>query len=161
MSAQEPTKAAVSVAEMARMVGLSRARFYQLQKAGIFPQPERDEGTGRPFYTQELQKVCLEVRRRNSGVNGKKSLFYTARRPMVEPARPRPTKAKAKVPKADQHTELVEQLLDYLPDLTGTQVREAIQKVFPQGTAGKDEKEVFKEVYVYLKHPNSTGNVGR
>ena len=35
----EPTKVAVSVAEMARMVGLSRARFYQLRRAGVFPTP--------------------------------------------------------------------------------------------------------------------------
>ena len=33
----EETKAIVTVSEMARMCGLSRARFYQLQKAGIFP----------------------------------------------------------------------------------------------------------------------------
>jgi hypothetical protein len=101
----------------------------------------------------------LEVRRRNCGVNGKTILFYAARRQFVLP--PRPSKAKARVPKADQHAELVEQLLDYLPEVTGTQVREAIRKVFPQGTAGKDEKEVFKELYVYLKHPNSADNVGR
>ena len=43
------TKAIVTVSEMARMCGLSRARFYQLQKAGIFPSPVYDVSTRRPI----------------------------------------------------------------------------------------------------------------
>lgn len=160
MSAEEPTKAAVSVAEMARMVGLSRARFYQLQKAGIFPPPERDGETGRPFYTQELQKVCLEVRRRNCGVNGKTVLFYSARRQAVTPSRPR--KARAKVPKADQHAELVEALQTLgLAGVTSAQVDAAVKEVFPQGTAGEDEAEVIRAVFLHLRRKDSADNVGR
>ena len=49
------TKAVVTVAEMARMVGLSRARFYQLM-GSTFPEPSRDEETGRPYYTEENRK---------------------------------------------------------------------------------------------------------
>jgi hypothetical protein len=69
------TKAIVSVSELARMCGLSRARFYQLQRAGVFPPPVYDVSTHRPVYVEELQKVCLEVRRKNCGVNGKPILF--------------------------------------------------------------------------------------
>ena len=54
------TKVAVSVTELAKMLGLSRGRFYQLQKAGTFPRPQHDE-SGRPFYSEEQQVVCLEV----------------------------------------------------------------------------------------------------
>jgi hypothetical protein len=50
----EGAKAAVIVSEMARMVGLSRARFYQLRKAGVFPLPVYDVATRRPVYTEEL-----------------------------------------------------------------------------------------------------------
>ncbi len=159
MSANEPTKTAVSVAEMARMVGLSRARFYQLQKAGIFPQPERDDVTGRPFYTQELQKVCLEVRRRNCGVNGKPILFYSARRQSITPSRPRKAKA---MPKADQHSELVESLQTLgLANVTSAQVDVAVKEVFPQGTAGVAEAEVVRAVFLHLKRRDSADNVGR
>ena len=42
-------RAAVTVAEMARMVGLSRARFYQLQKAGVFPTPQMNPSTEAPI----------------------------------------------------------------------------------------------------------------
>ena len=58
----EQTKSVVSVAEMARMVGLSRQRFYQLL-GGTFPYPLYDIATRRPFYTEEMQQVCLEVRK--------------------------------------------------------------------------------------------------
>src|SRR3954463_619830 len=78
MSVRNETKAVVSVAEMARMVGLSRSRFYQLIGTA-FPQPERPPQTGKPMYTEEQQRVCLDVRRRNRGMDGKPVLFYARR----------------------------------------------------------------------------------
>jgi DNA-binding transcriptional MerR regulator len=151
----EETKAVVSVSEMARMVGLSRARFYQLQKEGYFPSPDRDAESGKPFYTEEQQRVVLEVRRRNFGVNGKKILFYAARRPTAETARPRPEKAKDRVPKADQHRDLVEGLKGLqLHNVTSAQVDAALKKVFPQGTAGISETEVVRKVFLHLKRQN-------
>ena len=74
----DETKAVVSVSDMTRMVGLSRARFYQLVREGVFPEPIYDEG--RPVYTEELQARCLEVRRKNRGVNGEAVLYpFTGR----------------------------------------------------------------------------------
>src|SRR5215471_7230520 len=107
MSAHIQTKAAVTVAEMARMVGLSRSRFYQLIGTA-FPQPERQPGTGRPIYPEELQRACLEVRRRNCGIDGKPILFY-ARRLGSAPPRPRPAK-----PKLEQECKGVAALMDGL-----------------------------------------------
>lgn len=132
------------------MVGLSRARFYQLQKEGYFPPPERDAESGKPFYTEEQQRVVLEVRRRNFGVNGKKILFYAARRPTAEPARPRPKKVKA--PKSDHHHGIIEGVKALgLAHVTSTQVDAALKKVFPQGTAGTPETEVVRKVFLHLK----------
>jgi hypothetical protein len=156
MSAEEPTKAAVSVAEMARMVGLSRARFYQLQKAGVFPQPERDEATGRPFYTEELQRVCLEVRRRNFGVNGKAILFYARRTPAA------PTSRKVQARKQTQHAALIDSLQALgLSPVTAAQVAAAVKELYPQGTSGVDEAEVVRAVFLRLRRKDSGGNVGR
>jgi len=87
------TKAIVSVAEMARMVGLSRARFYQLIRAGTFPQPLYDLRTRRPNYPEELQRVVIEARRRNCGVDGRPVLFYArGPRPAAPAKLPRTTK---------------------------------------------------------------------
>jgi predicted DNA-binding transcriptional regulator AlpA len=38
----EPKKAAISIQEMAAQCGLSRQRFMQLVKAGVFPAPLYD-----------------------------------------------------------------------------------------------------------------------
>jgi hypothetical protein len=58
MAVENPQrKVAVSVSEMARLVGLSRARFYQLIGTGTFPAPSYDPGSGRPYYDHEQQQA--------------------------------------------------------------------------------------------------------
>ena len=59
MNVQIETKNVVSVSEMARMVGLSRSRFYQLIGT-TFPEPLMDDKK-RPYYSEELQAVCVEM----------------------------------------------------------------------------------------------------
>src|SRR5258708_30251295 len=105
MSVRKETKVAGSVAELAQMCGLSRSRFYQLIGTA-FPQPERQPETGRPIYTEELQRVCLEVRRRNCGIDGKPVLFY-APRLSTTPAKPKPPKPKLE-PKGKDVSALVD-----------------------------------------------------
>lgn len=82
------SKTAVSVTEMARLVGLSRARFYQLVKDGVFPHPLYSIHTRRPYFSEEMQQVCLEVRKRNCGINGKPILFYSPRHPLGSQPKP-------------------------------------------------------------------------
>jgi hypothetical protein len=159
MSTQKETKAAVTVAEMARMVGLSRSRFYQLIGTA-FPQPERQPGTGRPVYTEQLQQVCLEVRRRNCGIDGKPVLFY-ARRLGTAPAKPEAAK-----PKLGPEGKDVSALVDGLNALglttaTAAQVQEVTQELYPKGTAGLDQGEVLRAVFLHLKRQNSADNVRR
>ena len=60
------------------MVGLSRARFYQLI-GSAFPFPLYQMATRRPFFNAEQQQVCLEVRRKNCGIDGKPIMFYARR----------------------------------------------------------------------------------
>ena len=157
MSDEFHTKAAVSVAEMARMVGLSRSRFYQLIGTA-FPEPERQKGTGRPVYTEELQQVCLEVRRRNCGIDGKPVLFY-ARRLGTAPSRPKPPK-----PKLEAKGKNISALIDGLNSLglttaTAAQVQKVTHELFPNGTEDIDQGEVLRVVFLHLKRQNSADNV--
>ncbi len=155
---KEETKAIVTVSEMARMVGLSRARFYQLMREGVFPQPVYDKG--RPVYTEDQQQVCLEVRRRNRGVNGEPVLFYARRRPTERrkhTERPDPLPAKNKD---------ISALLNGLNALglttaTAAQVVKVTKELFPQGTTGMDQAEVLRAVFLHLKRRNQGGNEGR
>jgi hypothetical protein len=157
----EETKAVVTVSEMARMVGLSRARFYQLQKAGVFPSPLYDVKTRRPIYDEELQKICLEVRRRNCGVNGKPVLFYARRMPITTTLA-KPKKEAIKPPKNEQYGGLIDALQALgLVSVTKAQVGAAIKEVYPQGTAGMDEAEIIRAIFLHLRRKNSSDNVGK
>lgn len=152
-------KVAVTVSEMARMVGLSRARFYQLMKAGVFPPPQVNPSTKRPFYDQEAQKVCLEVRRKNCGVNGKIILFY-ARRHQIAPVKGRAAHARAS-PKKEDQAALAEAVKALGLAVTAGEVAQAVAELFPGGTSGKDEAEVIRAIFLHLKRRNTTDNVGR
>jgi len=154
MSVQIETKAAVTVAEMARMLGMSRARFYQLQSAGVFPLPVYDVSTRRPIYVEEAQKVCLEVRRRNCGINCKPVLFYA--RNMTAPA----PKVRTEKPKRN-HAELIDALSSLGLDSTAAEVDVAVKDKFPRGTEGIEQAEVIRAVFVHLKRQNTADNVRR
>lgn len=140
-------KAAVTVAEMARMLGLSRSRFYQLI-GKAFPQPNRDEG-GRPFFDEEGQKVCLEVRRRNCGIDGKPILFYATRSRTVTAPIKRANKPKSEASKGNSILEAVRAL--GLISITAAQVDQATKELFPDGTEQVPHGEVVRAVFLRLQ----------
>jgi hypothetical protein len=69
-----------TVTQMARKLGLSRPRFYQLAAIGIFPPPAYCLLTRMPIYPQRLQEVCLTVRKTGIGFNGQSVRFYDRRK---------------------------------------------------------------------------------
>jgi hypothetical protein len=148
------TKAVATVREVARLVGLSRARFYQLLQAGAFPMPARNRRTGRPYYTEQLQRICLAVRAQGRGVNGQPILFYTPRRGRGH-GRPVPTGPRRRGP---AHGGLNSQaaLIDAVRALgligvAPTQVEAATRDLFPAGTAGTSPAQVIRAVFLRLK----------
>jgi hypothetical protein len=160
MSSQNPveTKAAVSVSEMARMVGLSRQRFAQLQGT-IFPSPLYDVATRRPFYPEALQEVCLVVRRRNWGINDRAILFYAPRSSAMSTKIVRETKVAPK--KSKDITELVDGLKSLgLTTATSAQVEQIAKELYPNGTAGIDQGEVLRSLFLAIRRQYSSVNVG-
>ena len=153
----EPMKAAVSVAEMARMVGLSRQRFYQLMGT-TFPYPLYDVKTRRPFYTEEMQQACLEVRRRNCGIDGKPVLFYATGH---QPRQQKPVGKRKPPVKKNQYEGLIDGLTALGLAASEKQVAEAVKQLFPKGVANEDQAEVLKAVFLFLKRQNSGDSVGR
>lgn len=155
MSVQVMSKTVVSVAEMARIVGLSRARFYQLVKEGIFPAPVYDVMTRRPFFTEEMQAICMEVRKRNCGVNGKPILFYSPRHPLGH--QPRPVKKPKVEPKTkSQYGDLLDGLRALgLESITAAQVEPVVKELFPDGIQKLDCGEVIRAVFLWLKRRDS------
>jgi hypothetical protein len=159
---QVETKAAVTVAEMARMVGLSRARFYQLVAEDVFPPPVYEVRTRRPLYTEDLQRTCLEVRRRNRGVNGRPVLFYARRVPSTA-LTPTLRRSKPITPRtAEDHADLLDGLKSLgLGSATAADVRAAVRSVYPGGVGGVDPGEVLRAVFLHLRRQNPADSVGR
>lgn len=147
-------KHAVTVAEMARMVGLSRSRFYQLM-GNAMPTPNRDEH-GRPFYNEDQQRTILEVRRRNCGIDGKPILFYAPRSTAPVSAPKRISKPKH----VDQHIEIIEGVQSLGLSVTKAQVQAAIKQLFPTGLAGVDPGEAIRQSFLFIRRQNSSDNVG-
>lgn len=155
MSVQVMSKTVVSVAEMARMVGLSRARFYQLVKDGIFPAPIYDVESRRPFFNEAMQEICLEVRKRNCGVNGKPILFYSPRHPLGHQSRP-VKKPKAESKQKGQYADLLDGLKALgLESVTTAQVEPLVKELFPEGIQKLDCGEVIRAVFLRLKRRNT------
>ena len=156
---QSQMKMAVTVAEMSRMLGLSRSRFYQLIGTAM-PQPSRDEN-GRPFYNEEQQALCLEVRHRNCGVDGKPILFYAPRAvaPIAPAGRKRSTSSKTKDQCSNEILDGVRAL--GLGTATRDQVSAAISQSFPNGTDGVDPGEVIRRVFLSTKRNNPSHKLER
>ena len=151
------TKAVVTVSEMARMCGLSRSRFYQLI-GSAFPSPLMDKKK-RPFYSEELQAVCLEVRRRNCGIDGKPILFY-ARRIGTAPSKPKKVKAPATT--NPHHADLLEGVRSLgLASVTVADIAKSLKEIFPTGVESKDDGEILRAVFLHLKRKNRADKVGR
>lgn len=154
MSGDIVTKAAVSVTEMARMVGLSRARFYQLVKKGTFPPADQDSATKRPCFLEEKQRQILEARRRNCGVDGKPILFYCRRNDAGQkrPA-PRPTIGRVKEV-VKKYTDLIDGLAALNVTASVAQVEPLVKELFPNGTDGLDLGEVIRAVFLRIRCQN-------
>jgi hypothetical protein len=142
-------KQAVTVAEMAKVVGLSRARFYQLLGTA-FPFPLYDVATKRPYFTPELQETCLEVRRRNCGIDGKPVLFHQ-REEAVSPVRPKPSRRKT-MPNDSRHRDLVDGLRSLgMAGVTAAEVETALKELKVSDSALKENGKVLRAVFLHLK----------
>jgi len=106
-----------------------------------------------------MQAVCMDVRKRNCGVNGKPILFYAARHPLGQPPKP-VKKPKAEPKQTNQYADLLDGLRSLGLDVTATQIEPVVKELFPQGIQHLDSGEVIRGVFLRMKRQNSTGNHG-
>jgi hypothetical protein len=152
----EQFKAAVSVSEMARLVGLSRARFYDLI-GSAFPWPVYNLSNRRPVYTRELQGICLEIKRRGLGFDGQPIVFNTKRHCPSDRSRPT-RRAVEQVPSGGRHAHLLNSLRALgLTSIKEEQVEAALMTVFPDGVDGKDQGQIIRAVFLHLRQQSGAG----
>ena len=144
---------ATSVTEMARLVRLSRSRFYQLMDLGIFPQPMRHPRTKRPYFDHEQQAQCEAVRASGRGVNGEPVLFATMlrRSKKSEDVVKRPTEQ----PRPDESPvvdEIVHGLVGLgMPAVSRDSIKAALVESYPNGYADVDAPTLLTTVYRWLR----------
>jgi hypothetical protein len=150
----EVRKSIVSVTDMAKLVGLSRQRFNQLVKEGVFPTADRDEGSGRPFYNAEKQQQCLLVRQTNTGINGKPTLFYSKRRDSGTKRQ----SSRAARPTTDMT--IIQQLGELGITVTMQEVETATATLFPTGTISVTPESLLKSLFLHFRRKNKTDKQG-
>lgn len=168
MDYQKAEKEIITVAEMARMCGLSRSRFYSLVKDGIMPIPSCNAVTNRPFYTREQQEQCLLVRKTNCGINGKPILFYAVRFDHQSINNSSPAKSKrlsvrqnnhtAKVTKTDPIIEELQHGLEQLgiSDVPETKIRAVLADTYPDGYTNIATATLLMGLFRHLKNSGET-----
>ena len=147
------------VSSIARALGLSRARFYQLVRAGVFPYPIYDLRTRRPYFTVELQEICHQVRQTNVGYNGLPILFYSPRRTGDPMQKTSASAKKRKQPRPEPlYQELSEALLAMgIGDATSDRVKEAVNTLYPDKQVEEMDRGILiRHLYRFLRQGAST-----
>jgi hypothetical protein len=135
---------AMSIAETARLIKMSRSRFHQLIGT-VFPQPKRDEN-GRPYYPRQDQELIVEIRRRNVGMDGKPILFRATG------SRTASTPRKRKAPQVNQdHREVLLAVRELgLTQASTTDVADCFSTLFPDGKL-PEPGDLIRRVFLSLK----------
>jgi hypothetical protein len=150
-------QAAISVSEMARRLTLSRPRFYELVRAGVFPSPCYCPHSRRALYPADLQQQCLAIRESNIGSNGQYVLFNRPRTNAQESAAsPRRTSRERSNRSSDPILcQLREGLASLgLASLSDDQIQGALRSAFPSGTAGVDHGAILASVFRLIRASN-------
>ena len=141
------SKPIVSVTDMAKSVGLSRSRFYQLIQLGIFPQPLYSIRNRRPFFDKDLQEECLLIKESGIGHNNEYILFYNSREnnPGKRNSQSRKTKNNP------QYTEIIDTLQTMGLQVSSSQVEQVIKELYPDGIETIEMGVVVKDIFRRLK----------
>lgn len=147
-------KSVISVTQMAKMVGLSRAQFHYHVRNGAFLPPVYCVASRRPFYTQAMQLRNIRVREDQIGIDGSYVLFYEQRQTVNAntslSARRNGTGA-TRSPRV-RHEGLGEGLRGLgLTNVTDNAVNDAVRACFPNGTADTEHGDILRTVYRHLR----------
>lgn len=136
-------KPIVSVKELVENLGISRARFYQLQQQGFFPQAIYDVRTRRPYFDEQLQKICYKIKENGIGINGQINIFYSPRKGTTKK-----TKQKSINP---IYKDFAESLNAMGLSCSPKEVQDAMENLYPNGIEDLEEGLVIREIYRHLK----------
>ena len=142
--------------QMAKLLNLSRSRFYQLISEGVLLSPVYSLDKRRPFYTDEMASRNIEVKRTNIGVNKQICIFYSAKNKTTNTT-PSKTRMKAKKQSfQSRHDDLIDALEGLgLENITNNQIDTALSESFPDGIDNVENDEILKMLFLSIKRQNS------
>jgi hypothetical protein len=131
----------ITVQELCELIGVSKNRFYSLQKAGIFPAALRSPLNNRPVFDSALVEQCLGIVRHRVGANGA---------PWV-PNRKNPVVSTTiRSPASSRHKDLITALMSLGLTVTAGQIDEGVKKL-PDSGQGMDEAELIRRLFLELR----------
>ena len=152
--------AVLSISQMAKLLNLSRSRFYTLMSEGIFLPPIYSASNKRPYFTAEIAQKNLQAKKNNVGVNGKICLFYSRNSSScVHKKKLRKNKLQNNSAE-DEYEDLREGLGALgLSNISDAQIGSALKSCFPNGTADTPEGEILRAVFLSIKRQNTEHNL--
>jgi hypothetical protein len=150
-------RAFVSLSELAEdVLGLSRARVYELIERGALPKPVYDERTRRPMFTEELQRQALAVRTTGIGVDGSPVIFYRRNRHASATTSSRPSRRRASDAERGRIGNLVSGLHALgIPNANERSVSAAVAACYPTGIETEQESDVLRAIFGHFRRSGS------
>lgn len=152
-----PDQEYFTISAMAEFCNLANCTFRNYIKSGHFPEPIYDEDTPRkPYYDRVHLRECLEVRRTQKGVNGKRVLFNKARSGPPVKRRPKRTISQpAPQPTVTEvETDVLSRLVQLAPafglEITRTELETAVLAAYPDGIEGITPATVLRNIEEHL-----------
>lgn len=140
---ESTTSRFITLQELCDLLGLSKSRFYTLQKSGIFPEAIRSPSNNRPVFDQELVQQCLGIVRNRVGANGHPVTFN--RKTLSQ--KPKKRESSSAAPK---HTDLVASLASLGLNTTAAKIEEALTTL-PNRGSGLVAGELIRQLFLTLR----------
>lgn len=133
----------MTTTELGTLIGLSRARIYQLCRVGRFPKPSKGEFTSRTFFSAESVQVVLKIKQEGVALDGKPIVFNRVANPRKK------NSSRAQTQSAPNP------ILEYLEGLglsvNAGQLDRVLVEVFPDGWQSHPQEEVVQQVFQKLQ----------
>jgi predicted DNA-binding transcriptional regulator AlpA len=132
----------MTAAELGAVIGLSRARIYQLVKQGRFPGPCKSEYSTRSFFSAESVDAIMKIKRNGIAIDGRPIVFNRG-------AGPR----KKVCPKVQSKPSPIS-ILEYLEGLGLAvplpKLERVLAELYPEGWEACPQEEVVQKAYQVL-----------
>lgn len=138
-----PTPRPMTVQELGTLIGLSRARIYQLIRQGRFPAPDPGEHSSRTFFSAESMKTILRIKEEGIALDGKAIVFNRKVHPRKK------TEAR---PESQSSSLSIQEYLEGLGmEIPAARLNTVLKELYPNGWQRFPKEEVVQKAFQRLQ----------